>query len=235
VYARDVESYPEPLTFGVSGKLIMNVLVMYDRQTESYWSQMLGQAVEGELAGAKLTPLASLQTTWAQWKAMHPGTQALRKGYFGARDPYTTYFRSNEAGVLGETLADSRLPTKALGLGFRVQEQAAFFPYAALIEAPLVNAVVAGEPVLVAFRGEDFTGAVFHRQVAGQTLTFTSHSEDAPQPLLSDAETGSVWRAFDGVAIAGPLAGTLLERIPATSSFWFGWKDWYPDTYLYQP
>ena len=29
------------------------------------------------------------------------------------------------------------------------------------------------------------------------------------------------------------LVGTALERIPATSSFWFGWKDWHPETYLY--
>ncbi len=44
MYAREVDGYPTPLTFGVSGKLIMNVLVMYNRQTQSLWNQILGQA-----------------------------------------------------------------------------------------------------------------------------------------------------------------------------------------------
>ena len=47
MYDREVED--KELTFGVSGKLIRNVLVMYDRETESYWSQLLGEAVDGEL------------------------------------------------------------------------------------------------------------------------------------------------------------------------------------------
>ena len=38
-------------TFGVSGKLIMNALVMYDHQTDSLWSQFLGEAVQGASGG----------------------------------------------------------------------------------------------------------------------------------------------------------------------------------------
>jgi hypothetical protein len=40
--------------FGVSGKLIMKALVMFDRETESLWSQFLSQSVRGELKGTKL-------------------------------------------------------------------------------------------------------------------------------------------------------------------------------------
>ncbi|NDJ87438.1 MAG: DUF3179 domain-containing protein, partial [Chloroflexi bacterium] len=52
VYARDLNGVV--YDFGVSGKLIMNTLVMYDRQTESLWSQILGEAVEGDLRGEVL-------------------------------------------------------------------------------------------------------------------------------------------------------------------------------------
>lgn len=233
MYARDVDEYPEPLTFGVSGKLIMNVLVMYDRQTESYWSQILGEAVEGELAGTKLTPLAALQTTWAQWKELHPDTRALRKGYFGARDPYSSYYEGGDAGVIGETRQDSRLPAKTLGVGFVLDEQPAYFPFAALTETPVINDTIADTPVLLVFRSEAATGVVYKRSVAGRTLTFSLDSSAELQPTLIDAETGSRWSGFNGVAFEGPLAGTTLERIPSTTSFWFGWKDWHPDTYLY--
>lgn len=233
MYAREVETYPEPLTFGVSGKLIMNVLVMYDRQTESYWSQILGQAVEGELAGTVLTPIASLQTTWKQWRELHPDTLALRKGYSGSRDPYTSYYAGNNAGVLGQTLKDERLPKKTMGIGLMVNDQPAYFPLDAMRDELVVNDVVGGEPVLAIYRPEAMTAFVFRRTVDGQTLTFSLADGDTSAPALVDAETGSRWSLFSGVASDGPLAGKTLERLPSTTSFWFGWKDFHPDTTVY--
>ncbi|RME84082.1 MAG: DUF3179 domain-containing protein [Caldilineae bacterium] len=233
VYAREVDSYPEPLTFGVSGKLIMNVLVMYDRQTESLWSQILGQAVEGELAGTRLKPLVSLQTTWGQWKELHPDTLVLRKGRAGSYDPYTDYYIRNSAGVLGETRRDDRQPTKAVGIGVVVNEEPAFFPVSKLRDEPVVNDVVGGEPILVTFHAEVATGLVFRRSVEGRVLTFALEEAGGEFTTLVDAETGTRWSAFSGVGLEGPLAGKVLERIPATTSFWFGWKDWHPDTRVY--
>jgi hypothetical protein len=236
VYARDVDNYPEPLTFGVSGKLIMNVLVMYDRQTESYWSQILGQAVEGELAGTQLTAIPSLQMTWKQWRELHPDTLALRKGYASTNDPYIGYYASGQAGVLGETIEDDRLDTKAMGIGFIINDQPAFFPISAVRKETLANDEIVGEPVLVIYRPEASTGFVFSRKVDDQALTFSVEEPDAGDettPHLIDAETGSRWSVFNGVATDGPLAGKTLERIPSTTSFWFGWKDFHPDTYVY--
>ncbi len=234
MYARQVEDYPEPLTFGVSGKLIMNALVMYDRQTESLWSQILGQAVQGELTGTKLTPLAVTMTTWANWRQLHPDTLALDKGYQGSRDPYTGYYRDDRAGVLGETRRDERLPRKELGLGMVLNGQPAYYPFSRLAEERVVNDVVAGQPLLVTFQPEVATALVFKREVDGQVLTFQMEESDDPsQFFLVDAETGSRWNGWVGGAFEGPLAGTALERVPATTAFWFGWKDWHPDTYVY--
>ncbi len=61
MYSRIIDG--EEYTFGVSGKLIRNVLVMYDRQTDTLWSQLLGEAVEGPLVGTKLEFLPAFQTT----------------------------------------------------------------------------------------------------------------------------------------------------------------------------
>ncbi len=78
MYAREIND--QEFTFGVSGKLIRNVLVMYDRQTDSLWSQLLGEAVQGEMVGTKLEFLPAWMTTWEEWKALHPNTLALDKG-----------------------------------------------------------------------------------------------------------------------------------------------------------
>ncbi len=115
MYARDING--QELTFGVSGKLIRNVLVMYDRQTESLWSQLLGEAVAGELLGDKLDYLPSWHTTWKQWKELHPDTVALKKGILRSRDPYVGYYQSSSAGIIGETIQDDRLSTKEFVVG----------------------------------------------------------------------------------------------------------------------
>lgn len=235
MYSRQVEGQPEPLTFGVSGKLIMNVLVMYDRETGSYWSQILGEAVEGELTGTTLEPLAALQTNWEAWKTLHPDTLALDKGTTNSYDSYSSYYAQDVAGVIGETRSDDRLNRKALGLGMVIDGAPAFFPYTTLRTDLVVNDRVGDVDVVVAYENDAFSAVAYDRSVDGQTLTF---SADGATPagsglVLVDAETGSRWSALTGAATAGPLAGTALERIPATSSFWFGWKDWHPDTYLY--
>ena len=65
MYGREING--ELLTFGVSGKLIMNALVMYDHQTDTLWSQFLRRGVKGKLAGTELEVIPVTQTTWAAW------------------------------------------------------------------------------------------------------------------------------------------------------------------------
>ena len=126
MYAREVNR--QELTFGVSGKLIRNVLVMYDRQTESLWSQLLGESVSGELQGSKLEFLPSWHMTWGQWKEKHPDTLALKKGRRGIRDPYTTYYQSGATGIISETFEDDRLFAKEFITGVEIDGAANCLP-----------------------------------------------------------------------------------------------------------
>ena len=50
---------------------------------------------------------------------------------------------------------------------------------------------------------------------------------------MTDRETGTTWSKATGEAVAGPLSGKNLEQVPSLVSFWFAWKDFYPDTLLY--
>jgi hypothetical protein len=83
------------LTFGVSGRLYKSNLLMFDRQTDSLWSQLLQKAITGPLTGKKLVMLPSEHTTWEFWRRQHPDTVVLSpetgfKRNYGL-DPYEQY------------------------------------------------------------------------------------------------------------------------------------------------
>jgi hypothetical protein len=228
VYSREIND--QEYTFGVSGKLIMNVLVMYDRQNDSLWSQLLGEAVEGPLKGAKLEFLPAVHTTWEDWKTQHPDTLALVKGYSGNYSSYRSYNQSGRAGVLGETFQDDRLYVKEFVVGVHLGDQAVAYPFSVLNDEPVVNDQVDDTPLLVFFNTETGAAVVFSRRLAdNRVLSFSV--KDAL--TLEDAESGSTWDGMSGLAVDGPLGGTQLKPVKHTNSFWFGWKDWFPDTELY--
>ncbi|MFU8817641.1 MAG: DUF3179 domain-containing (seleno)protein, partial [Pseudomonadales bacterium] len=62
------------LIFGVSGLLYNSDVLLFDRNTESLWSQILGKAVSGPLRGEPLPQLPAFHTTWADWRERHPQT-----------------------------------------------------------------------------------------------------------------------------------------------------------------
>ena len=81
--------------FLVSGLLYQRNLLLYDRETESLWSQLLSQAVTGPLAGKSLKVLPAENTIWGTWRTVHPDTLVLSSDTGYVRDyrldPYATY------------------------------------------------------------------------------------------------------------------------------------------------
>lgn len=229
MYSREING--EEYSFGVSGKLIRNVLVMYDRQTESYWSQLLGEAVDGELVGTKLEFVPSWMMSWAQWQELHPDSIALDKqGRRGARDTYDSYYGSAQTGVIPETLRDDRLFVKEFVNGVELDNAVIAYPFSTLNEQPVVNDTVGNETVLVFFDRETAVSVAFSRIVADQPLTFVATNDPL---IIQDNETSTTWDALSGVALAGPLSGSQLTRLKGVTSFWFGWKDIHPDTLVF--
>ena len=91
----DAKAAGKQLNFGVSGMLYRSDMLLYDRQTESLWSQIKQEAVAGKLTGTRLQLIPSTQTTWGAWKKKHPDTLVLstRTGYDRnyEQDPYEGY------------------------------------------------------------------------------------------------------------------------------------------------
>ncbi len=65
------------LDFGTTGKLRNSDLVMYDRQTESWWQQFTGEAIVGEMVGTRLKMLPSRVESFARFRARAPAGKVL--------------------------------------------------------------------------------------------------------------------------------------------------------------
>ena len=230
VYSRETDG--QVLSFGVSGKLIRNSLVMYDRETGSLWSQFVGAAVLGRHAGAPLRPLASTFTDWSTWRDLHPDTLVLDQGRFPVTDAYGAYYRSPQLGIVGVETSDGRLGAKDEMLGVRLDDARKAYPFSSLARSPVVNDRLGETAVVVVFNLESIVAQVFRSTVDGRSLTFDPATERAPGVVLPmvDRETDTLWTGLTGEALSGPLAGARLEQLPSTPVFWFAWSDFYPQT-----
>ena len=96
----------EATEFGVSGLLYNSDVLLYDRATESLWSQIMSESVAGPRVGMRLTPLPISHTTWRDWLQRHPDSVVLsndtgfsrdysRNPYAGYETSRTTYFAVN--------------------------------------------------------------------------------------------------------------------------------------------
>lgn len=227
------------LTFGVSGKLHANSLIMYDHQTDSLWSHLAGAAVTGPLKGEKLKPIQSMFTQWSTWKKLHPNSKVLSSKHGGflasARDPYESYYRSADTGIVPTRQSDKRIYPKEYVLGVILNDKAKAYPYSVLSRRSVINDEFAAVPLLIVFDEETATGMIFTRKLDGKTLSFKKAQPKSEKGLLLvDDESGSIWQGLTGQAVQGSLKGSRPEALPITPSFWFGWVDHYPDTQLFE-
>ena len=213
----------------------MNGLVMYDHQTDSLWSQVIGLGVKGQFEGVTLDITPGIQTTWEQWSDIHPDTLVLDKRGGYRFDTYAfSYYGSDSAGIIGRTNNDRRRQTKEFVVGLALDGRSKAYPFRELSATPVVNDEFAGSAIVVAFDPGSATGVVFNRTVADQTLTFSLPANAIDATHIEDEETGTLWNALTGEAVQGPLLGNTLRQIPTTNAFWFGWVDFHPDTQLYE-
>lgn len=240
------------LDFGVSGNLRHSDLVMYDRQTESWWQQATGRGVVGQYTGTQLEFLPSQLISWAEFRELYPDGAVLSRdtGHnrnYGA-NPYAGYDEAETNPFLLDdwTLIDGRLSPKVRIVGVVVEDESVAYPLPALAEVEVVNDTVGDEPIVVLWSPGTASGlgdvAVAGGELVGSAVVFsrtapdgtTLEFEPAGDGRMRDTENGSIW-TLDGMATDGPLAGTQLEPIPNDQPFWFAWAIFRPDTTIWQP
>jgi hypothetical protein len=227
VFKRTIEG--EVVEFGTSGKLYNSNLVMYDRSTESYWSQALGQAITGELAGYRLERVPFDVAYWEDWKALNPESRVLSQdtGFgrpYGA-DPYGDYYTSPSI-WFPVSNRDDRLGPKEIVIGLEHSGTYRAYPLSEIENVHAINDEIEGRQILIASH-YPFMARAFDRMVDGQILDF-----EYKDGQMTDRQTGSVWD-FDGIATEGMLEGKQLKRLPFDQGFWFEWAAFHPETELY--
>ena len=239
MYSRELDG--ETYTFGVSGKLLRDALLMYDHQTQTLWSHITGEAVEGELKGKRLKMLTGTpRITWKDWKRNHPLTRVLsvandfrgpeRRIQDVRTDNYARYHASSDAGISGTQYTDNRLMNKELVVGIRINESYRAYPLTTFKRKSVINDEVGDVPVLAFHDLESNATAVFLRTVAGQTLMF----EPERGYFVKDVTTKTTWNLITGMATEGTLKGQTLARLPAMNVYWFAWARYHPETTVYK-
>ena len=215
---------------GVSGKLYNSNLVMYDRLTESYWSQAIGLAIMGELTGTQLNKIPFDVMFWSDWKMLYPNTLVLtpETGHlrpYGS-NPYSDYFKDPRVLFPLEN-KDERIPLKELVLGFEFNEFSKAYRLVDVESKKIINDKVGDKEILIVST-VPLMGRAFERTVGEQSLEF-EWSKDA----IIDKQTQSQWD-IEGKAISGPLEGEQLKRITYDPGFWFEWAAFHPETEIYE-
>ena len=138
--------------FGVSGMLLNSNLVMYDRMTGTYWTQIGGRGILGELSGSELKLFPVDVVKWGDWKSSHPDSEVLSRvtGYVRSYglDPYEDYYGSGEL-VFPVDEVDERLHPKAVVFGVVIDGVGKAYPERLLIEQGSFEDDVSGVPVRV--------------------------------------------------------------------------------------
>ncbi|CAN5504084.1 DUF3179 domain-containing protein [soil metagenome] len=247
VFEREIDG--RVFDFGTTGNLRFSDLVMYDRQTESWWQQATGEAIVGELTGTRLTFLPAQIVSLGEFGASHPDGDVLSRETGQVRDygrnPYVGYDEVGSTPFLFDGVVDGRLGPKERVVTVGEGSEAMAFPFSELRKVGVAEAELGGEPRVVVWvpgtvsaldasaidEGEDVgaTG-VFRPFMDGQRLTFARDGgEDAP---ITDRETGSTWSVL-GQAVDGPLAGSRLEPVTHGNHFWFAWAAFSPETTIW--
>ncbi len=234
------------LDFGTTGRLRKSDLVMYDRQTESWWQQFTGGAIVGHHAGASLKQVPAQVVAYVDFKTAFPRGTVLSRdtGYsrpYG-RNPYRGYDRVGQNPFLFRDPVDPRLPAMERVLGLTVGGKSKVYPFSALERTPVVNDRIDSQPIVVISKPGMLSvldneaisssraiaaAAGYSAEVRGKTLSF-DHRDGA----IVDRETGTHWDLL-GRAIAGPLRGERLAPIEGGVHFAFAWLAFSPDSVVY--
>jgi Protein of unknown function (DUF3179) len=141
------------LDFGTTGNLRNSDLVMYDRQTESWWQQFGGEALVGELAGAELEHLPARIVAWEDFACRHPDAQVLSRDTGFVRDygrnPYAGYDDIDSRPFFPVARRDDRLLPKERVVFIERRGDAVAVPFSALARERRIGVEVGGERMIV--------------------------------------------------------------------------------------
>jgi len=233
------KSFMEPgdETFGTSGLLYNSNLIMYDRATESLWSQMLEQSIRGPQIKRIPDRLPVVETTWGTWQAMYPETLLLSENTGFSRDydayPYDDYRTDEDLIFPVNNMNDRRLHRKERVLGINVGTDSIVYPIANFSRnVEVINDTVGDMQVVVAGSSDLNFAVVFNRELEDCTVLEFEAVQNRLPVVMQDNE-GNEWDVF-GTAVSGQRTGQQLQKTNSYVSYWFAWTAFFSGVLIHQ-
>ena len=174
----------ETVEFGTSGKLYNSNLGMYDRKTDTYWSQIDGLAIVGELTGMKLKMVRIDTVTWGEWKKAHPDSEVLSQDTGFSRaygtDPYGGYYESDFILFPVEN-EDDRIHSKTVVFGVEINSAFKAYREDDLKQVKVIEDTVGGVNIRI------------ERENAG---TIMATNLDTGEEIIAERGFWFAWYAF---------------------------------------
>ena len=218
-------------TFEVFG-LRQGVLVMADRESNSLWTHLDGEATQGPLAGAKMEFLPLVHTTRDEWQSLHPDTVVLSDD-----TPFRSRYRDVRLGVASPRQTqqflsgDDRLSSAELVLGVVMGDSYVAYPLETLATISGVLAdTVDGGSIVIFYDATAESAIAFSAVVNGEVANFEPVAGQGFR--ARDDVTNTTWD-FTGRAVDGAMKGQGLEFVTSYISEWYGWAAYHPATSVY--
>jgi uncharacterized protein DUF3179 len=241
-YERTIDG--QVLDFGTTGRLRYSNLIMYDRETETWWQQASGQAIAGELTGSQLVFYPAAIISWQDFAKTYPQGEVLSRdtglGRPYGQNPYTGYDDVNNPPFLydGPPTPGELLPmTRVLTVDLNGETVA--YPYDLLEEVGVINDEVGGQPIAVFWQSGTAsaldTGAIAQGRDVGAAAAFSREIND--EVLTFIIQDGSMIdsNGTEWDILGRSTSGEQLTPVVAVNHFWFSWAAFKPETRVYQP
>jgi hypothetical protein len=240
------------LDFEVSGMLRNSDMVMADRQTETWWQQLMGKGIVGKLAGAELETIPSLIISVSEFFERYPNGKILSKeaGNLEAQQAYGTNYYENYDSEDGkpygrffeENNLDNRLQPMERIVDIRSEGEFKVYPFSTVTKKGVINDEFNSKNVVLFHKSgvvsvldkknikdsKDIgTITVFNSLLDGEVLTFKKVDNK-----FIDANTNSIWD-ITGRCVEGKLKGKQLIIEPHGNHFAFAWLAFHPETQIY--
>ncbi len=220
------------LTFGTTGLLYNSNLVMYDRQSNSMYPQILGIGISGPNKELELDRIPVTTTSWKNWKQTHPDSQVLsrRTGIYSAGrydiGPYGNYDSSGDI-FFPVAHQSSRFFPKKLVVGSRIERESVAMLKDEFRSSVVANFTLSNKSLVALYDSATDYVRLFQRDINNKSIPSFSYSNGQ----ITDSNSGTVWNPL-GLGTSGPLAGTQLQQVSALQVMWFGWYAFHPSTMI---
>jgi hypothetical protein len=228
VYSPLVNGKPE--IFRLVGMDHFNAM-FEDQTTKSWWQQATGMAIAGPLKGTRLEEFPSRQSSLSSWFMLHPNSTVFQgdTNYKEDYEDLSKFDKGNGTGHL--TKRDSASwKMKSWVIGIKSDGLTKAYDWNDLLKKNFIQDTIGNQSVLLVLEKDTSSFHAYNSIHQGRALFFIP---DIEQGSITDSLTHSVWN-LNGLCISGPLLGTQLDPLPVYQEFWHSWKQFHPNTTIYQ-